>query len=112
MGLFTINCSFEYKVGNCEMLNIQCEAESSNYKFCIEDLSFSPSQVRLGRNFVSFGRLLERLGSQLDLSWSHLKASRATLGVSWNVLGWLQVDNMIFGVKIHDFGHRFGVQDR
>ena len=109
MGLFTINCSFEYKVGNCEMLKIQCEAESSNYKFCIEDLSFSPSQVRLGRNFVSFGRLLERLGT--NLSWSHLKASRAT-GVVWTVLGRLQVDNMTLGVEVNDFGHRFEIQNR
>ena len=93
------------------MLNIKCELESLNYEFCIEGLSFLPSQGRLGRNFVSFGRLLERLGSQLDLSWSHLKASRATLGVFWTVLAWLQVDNVTSGVKINDFGHRFGVQD-
>lgn len=98
------------------MPNIKCEVESLNYEFCIEGLSFSRSQGRLGRNFVSFGSFLERLGSQLDLSGSHLKASRATLGVFWTVLGWLQVDSMIvdvkINVKINDFGHRFGVRNQ
>ena len=39
--------------------------------------------------------LLERFGSEVDLSWNRLKASRATLGVFWIVLGRLQVENMI-----------------
>ena len=59
-----------------------------------------------------FGRLLERLRGQLDVSWSHLQASRATLRVFWTVLGRLQADDMIFGAQIIDLGHRFGVQNR
>ena len=59
-----------------------------------------------------FGRLLERLGVQLELFWSHLQASRATLGVFWTVSGGLQGDHMILGTKIIHFGPLFGIQNR
>ena len=58
-----------------------------------------------------FGRLLEPLVSQWDLSWCCLEAPRVTLGVFWTVLGRLYVDNMIFGTEISDFGGPFGLQN-
>ena len=96
---------------NCEMSSVKCELGTANCCFALK-LAIVTVTGASWRQLHSFGCLLERLGSQLDPSWSRLRASRTILGAFWTVLGWLLDDNMISDVKIHDFGGRFGHQNR
>ena len=106
-----MDCEFaELGSRNCEMSSVKCDLGTANCCYALK-LAIVTVTGASWRQLHSFGCLLERLGSQLDPSWSRLRASRAILGASCTVLGWLLDDNMISDSKIHDFGGRFGYQN-
>ena len=94
------------------MSGVKCEVGTVNFEFCFEACHCQRQRSFLESSLHPCGCHLEHLGSQTDLSWNRLRASRATLGVFWTVLGKLQVGNMILGIKIHDLGGGVGVQNR
>ena len=94
------------------MPNVKCELGNVNCAFCIEACHCHHHRSFLDAILQPFGRLLESLGRQLDLSWNHLKAARATLGVFWTISGRLQIEDMIWGVNINHFGGRLEIQNQ